>query len=91
MAAMEAPGILLGAHLKTTPMTMAKLQRCAHNADVEEVIEINDTANIGNKIHINKPAKNIQLIAKFHQKGNAKLRANVGVSAEATRAVWKTV
>ena len=49
MATMEARGIPIGANLKTTPMTMAKLQLCAHNADVEEVIEINDTTNIGNK------------------------------------------
>ena len=68
MATMEAIGMAIGANLKTTPMTMAKLQLCAHNADVEEVIEINDTTNIGNK-NINKTIKNIQLNAKFSSQG----------------------
>ena len=49
MAAMEVNGIPHGAHLQTGPMTMAKLQMCAHNADVEEVIELKDTVNIGHK------------------------------------------
>ena len=92
MAAMEAPGILLGALLKTTPMTMVKLQLCAHNADVEEVIEINDDNNIGNKIIILiKLLEIINLLRNFHSKENAKLKANVGVSAEADWRQRKTV
>ena len=47
VATMEARGIPIGANLKTTPMTTAKLQLCARNADVEEVIKIKDTTNIG--------------------------------------------
>ena len=46
MAAMEALGIPPGAHLKTGPMPMVKLQLCADNADVEEVIKIINTVNI---------------------------------------------
>ena len=49
MAAMEALGIPPGAHLKTGPMPTANLQLCANNADVEEVIKIKNTVNIGYK------------------------------------------
>ena len=93
MASLEAPGILLGALLKTTPMTMVKLQLCAHNADVEEVIEINDVTNIGNKITIILINMLIifNLLKKFHSKENAKLKTNVGVSAEADWRQRKTV
>ena len=35
LAELEASGMKIGgAHLETTPMPMAKLQLCAHNADV---------------------------------------------------------
>ena len=91
MAAMEAPGILLGALLKTTPMTMVNLQLCAHNADVEEVIEINGVTNIGNNIILIKLLKIFNLLKNFHSKENAKLKANVGVSAEADWRQRKTV
>ena len=47
---MEAIGIPPGAHLKTGPMPTANLQLCANNADVEEVIRIKNTVNIGYKI-----------------------------------------
>ena len=44
-AIMEARGISIGATLETTPMTTAKLQLCARNVDVGEVIEIKDVVN----------------------------------------------
>ena len=73
-------------------MTMVKLQLCAHNADVEEVIEINGVTNIVNNIIILiKLLKIFNLLKNFHSKENAKLKTNVGVSAEADWRQRKTV
>ena len=52
--AMEAIGIPPGAYLKTGLMPTANLQLCANNADVEEVIKIKNTVNIGYKISTKK-------------------------------------
>ena len=83
MAAMEALGIPPGAHLKTGPMPTVNLQLCANNADVEEVIKIKNTVNIGNKTTYTFTKKKIDIFIYFgfqratmsgYQGTNAKVR-----------------